>query len=778
MLRRSSFHIVILLALSLLMSACSLQRYVPEGKYLIRKNSIFIDSSHVAFSKSDLATYITQQPYKSSFGSSLQTRIYFFSKPRIKNKFWKWVNNKLGKEPDFFDQEATDYTAQQMERYLDNVGYFHSKVTTDVSKKSFKVRVKYHVTPSTPYRISDISYDIADTVLAGYALFFEKVFPVKKGDIYNEYTMNDQRDLITEHLRNSGYYYFNRNYISFEVDSSQMNHTIKVKMRIENVKDPETGKLTPHKRYYINKISIYPNFSPAMVNRKPSDSTHLDVKIGRQRKINTLDFYYFGNPRIRPQTFSQVIQIQKGEPYRLWRVNQTYSSLRNFQLFTNPNIEFTPVANANDTANLLDCRIMLQRNDVHSYRIETEGTNSDRDLGIRGSISYTNKNLFLGAEVFTISVKGGLEAQQIVGFGGLENDYKVFNTREFSINSNLYFPKFLSPLRLRNFVRDYQPSTNLALGYNAQVRYYYSRYIATASFGYDWKSTPRLQHILKPFYLNSVKVNPIPEFQALLDLEANQRRKDQYTNHLIFGAQYSFTLNTQNFNRTGNFIYLRASLESSGNLLSLLNNTSVISESEGHHELFGIRYAQFLRTHIDFRQYLSFNEDTRLVFRQVIGVGFPYGNSMDMPFERSFYSGGANGMRGWQYRMLGPGAYHSENSVQEIERIGDIQVELNTEFRFPIYSIVKGAFFIDAGNIWNYHENEALPNGSFKFNTFYKQIAMDGGLGLRFDVNIIVLRLDCAMPFRNPYSENGTYWRFKNMRFRDMRWVISIGYPF
>ena len=252
----------------------------------------------------------------------------------------------------------------------------------------------------------------------------------------------------------------------------------------------------------------------------------------------------------------------------------------------------------------------------------------------------------------------------------------------------------------------------------------------------------------------------------------------QYTNHLIFGAQYSFTLNTQNINRTGNFIYLRASLESSGNLLSLFNNTSVISESDGHHELFGIRYAQFLRTHIDFRQYLSFNEDTRLVFRQVIGVGFPYGNSMDMPFERSFYSGGANGMRGWQYRMLGPGAYHSENNVQEIERIGDIQVELNTEFRFPIYSIVKGAFFIDAGNIWNYHENEALPNGSFKFNTFYKQIAMDGGLGLRFDVNIIVLRLDCAMPFRNPYSENGTYWRFKNMRFRDMRWVISIGYPF
>lgn len=758
------------------MSACSLQRYVPEGKYLIRKNSIVIDSSHVAFTKSDLATYITQQPYRRSFGSSLQTRIYFISKPRIKSRFWKWVNEKLGKEPDFFDQESTDYSAQQMERFLDNVGYFHSNVTTEVTKKGFKARVKYHVTPATPYRISEISYDIADTVLADYALFFEKGFPVKKGDIYNEYTMNDHRDLITEHLRNSGYYYFNRNYIVFEVDSSQMNHTIKVKMRIDNVKDPETGKYTPHKRYYINKISIYPNFSPAMASRKPTDSTHLDVKIGRQQKINSLDCYYFGNPRIRPQTFSQVIQIQKGEPYRLWRVNQTYSNLRNFQLFTNPNIEFTPVAS--DTANLLDCRIMLQRNDVHSYRIGAEGTNSDRDLGIRGSLSYTNKNLFKGAEIFTISVKGGLEAQQIVGFGELENHYKVFNTREFSINSNLYFPKFLSPLRLRNFVRDYQPSTNLALGYNAQIRYYYSRYIAMASFGYDWKSTPRLQHVLKPFYLNSVKVNPIPEFQAMLDMEDNQRRKDQYTNHLIFGAQYAFTLNTQNINRTGNFIYLRASIESSGNLLSLFNNTSVITEREGHHELFGIRYAQFLRTHIDFRQYLSFNEDTRLVFRQVVGVGFPYGNSMDMPFERSFYSGGANGMRGWPYRMLGPGAYHSENNEKKTERIGDIQVELNTEFRFPIYSIIKGAFFVDAGNIWNYHENEALPNGGFKFDTFYRQIAMDGGLGLRFDVNIIVLRLDCAMPFRNPYSENGTHWRFKNMHFRDMRWVISIGYPF
>ena len=313
-----------------------------------------------------------------------------------------------------------------------------------------------------------------------------------------------------------------------------------------------------------------------------------------------------------------------------------------------------------------------------------------------------------------------------------------------------------------------------------QVRYAYSRYITMGSFGYDWKANPRLQFILTPIYLNSVKVNPSPEFQALLDQESNQRLKDQYTNHLILGGKYTFIYNTQNsFTKPRHYVYLRGSIESSGGLLSLFNNTKLVSQNDDHHELLVIRYAQFLRADIDFRQYWRVGESSLLVFRQFVGVGVPYGNSYDMPFERSFYAGGSTGMRGWTYRRLGPGAYVPSENTPNIERIGDIQLECNAEFRFPIYGSVNGAVFADLGNIWNYHDNDLLPGGAFHFNTFYQQLALDAGIGARFDFKVAIIRLDLAMPLRYPYPDSeGNHWNLKSMGILDLHPVLNIGYPF
>ena len=349
--------------------------------------------------------------------------------------------------------------------------------------------------------------------------------------------------------------------------------------------------------------------------------------------------------------------------------------------------------------------------------------------------------------------------QEILDLGGMEQpDGSFFNTRELIFNSSLYIPKFLSPIPLKTFARDYQPRTTFSLGGSMQIRYAYSRYINMGSFGYDWKANPRLQFIITPFYLNSVKVNPIPAFQAILDQESNQRIKDQYTNHLVFGGRYSFIYNTQSFNNSSNYIYLRMNLESSGGILSLFNKTKLFTQNQDHHELFGIRYAQYLRGDIDFRQYFNLAENTWLVFRELVGMGLPYGNSYDMPFERSFYSGGSTGMRGWSYRELGPGAYVPGYEIVNIEKIGDIQLECNAEVRFPLRGKFNGAVFVD---------------------TFYDQIAMDAGIGLRMDLGLAVIRLDAAMPIRNPYPDvTGVYWRFKEMSIWDLRWSFNIGYPF
>lgn len=688
------------------------------------------------------------------------------------------MRETVAEAPEYYDKDETDYASQQMERYLDHVGYFNSMVSNNVTTRRHKAFVNYRVTPSKPYTINSFESDIADTVIAHYLKRFESNSPIKVGDIYNEYKLNKVRDLITEQLRNRGYYYFSRDYITYEVDSNFRNRTMAVTMKMANAKYPKDGTIGPHKQYQINRIDIYPNYNVSLLGNYPTIDDSIKTVIGKNRLPNKLNFHYFWMPYIRPQTFSQAIQIRVGDLYSLRRTANTYSALNNFKAFSNTNITFEEVPDTPDSINLLNCRITMQPTDRHSYNLQLEATKAESDLGIKGGLSYTNKNLFHGGEMFQLSLRGGLEFQKTSNFLVINPQEEYFNTKELSVTSNLAFPKFLSPIPFKNFVSNYQPKTNVSLGYNGQRRFYYSRNILMASYGYDWKSTTNLQHILTPIYLNTVKIDNINElFQQILDQEENLRRKDQYTNHLIFGARYSFIYNSQNIHRKGSFLYLRTDLETSGNLISLFNHTKLITANESHNELFGIRYAQYIRTNFDFRQHIQLDEELWFVFRELVGLGIPYGNSYDMPFERSFYAGGATGMRGWRYRDLGPGAYvPSEN---DIEQIGDMQLEFNAEFRFPIYSVFKGALFVDAGNIWNYHSNPSLPGGEFKFDSFYKQFAIDAGLGIRLDINFIIVRADFALPLRNPYqNEQGQNWRLNNMRIRDTKLQIGIGYPF
>ena len=764
-------HIVIVLLMAIFMSSCGINRFVPEGKYLVKKNTVVIEEKGTKIEKSKLASYITLKPYRETFQTNTPTWIYYKWEKRPKSKFWIWMNKTFGKEPVYYDPAGANNSAKQMMRYLNNIGHFNSNVThsVDLQKRKKRAFVTYNVYPSQPYYVNKIVYAIDDTLAKRYIMHDSTRFQLKAGDIYNAYALNEQRDLITERLKNSGYFYFNRDNIYYEVDSNFMNHTLDITMRLK------TTPLT-FKKYYIRDIHIYPDFSIFRMNSRPIDSATLTLETGTRRHLNTWDFHYFDKPQVKPQTFSRSIYIIEGLPYNLRSVTNTYKALANYRLFRNVNIEFDSVSSPDDSRNLLDCRITMQQNDKHSFTLQAEGTNSEGDLGIKGSFSYTNKNIFHGAETFQLSLKGGLEAQTISE--DIE-DNNAFNTKELGLTASLNFPKFLSPFAFTNFARDYQPTTSLALGANAQIRYYYSRYVSTATFGYDWKSNTRSGHYFAPINLNGVKIANInPELQYHLDHETSQRKKDQYTSHLILGIRYSYTYNTQSLRKTGSFIYLRTDLETSGNLLSLFNNTKLMTTDGDHHEIMGIRYAQYVRTSADFRQHIDLGSQNWMVFRQFVGIGLPYGNSKDLPFERSFYGGGANGLRGWLYRTVGPGGYHSETEIEE--KTGDIQMELNAEYRFPIYNIFNGAFFIDAGNIWTYHPNESIPDGEFKFNSFYRQLAVDAGFGLRIDVSFLILRFDLAYAMRDPYqNETGSYWRFSDgLSLDDFRYQVGIGYPF
>lgn len=774
--RKKSLHITLLFLTAIVLSSCGVSRYVPEGKFFLDKNKVEIDQKDVEFTASEVSSYISQKPFRVRFPLRFPVWLYYVTENNSGHGFKHWLHEHLTKTPVYFEPSEIRQSVNQMEQYLDNRGYFHSKITSKVDYSGKNAKVTYTIHPSVPYTISKVDYQIEDTALRKTLSVIERHLPAKEGQIYNAYTLEEQRNTITEFLRNAGYYYFSREYITFEVDSSFHNHTLEILMKIDNVEDRETGEKTPHKKYTINKISIYPNYLPMMASQPPVDSATLTFPTGMRNKENTLHFYFHEKPRIRPSTFNQMIMIMEGSPFRQKQVEMTYSALSNLRAIANSSIEFEPVPT--DTANLLNCKILMRRANTHSLKLQTEGTNSGGDLGISGSITYTNKNIFRGAEVLTFSVKGGLEAQEVIKLNDEADDEGIFNTSELIFNASIYFPRFLSPIPLKSFARDYQPRTNLNLGFGMQKRYAYSRYITLTTFGYDWKANPRLQFIITPINLNYVKVNPIPEFQAILDEEENQRIKDQYTSHFICGGRYSLIYNTQSIYNPGNYIYIRANLESSGGLLSLFNNTSLITKEDDHYELFGIRYAQFIRADVDFRQYLKLAERTWLVFRELVGVGIPYGNSYDMPFERSFYSGGSIGMRGWKYRKLGPGAFHPEEE-RNVERIGDIQLECNAEFRFPITGTLNGALFADVGNIWGYHANPLLPGGEFHFNTFYDQLAMDAGIGIRLDFSIAVIRIDWALPFRYPYpNDNGNHWTFGLNNILDSHVSFNIGYPF
>ena len=286
------------------MSSCSIRKYVPEGKYLVKKNIIVVNSDSTGINKSKLADYISQKPYKDGLESDIPIWLFYKAKKNPDSKFWKWLDKSLGKEPIYYEKADVNYSSKQIALYLGNIGYPNSKVSSSITTKRNKATVTYTVNPSQPYRISKIDYQIDDSATEHYVMQLVEDFPVKSGDIYNAYTMNEQRELITEHLKNVGYYFFTRDNIHYDVDSNFMNHTMNVTMKIAY------NKLA-NRRYFINDINIYPNFSLNMVSETPTDSITLLPEVGRRRMKNKLNFFYFGKPNVRPETLVQSINIPR-----------------------------------------------------------------------------------------------------------------------------------------------------------------------------------------------------------------------------------------------------------------------------------------------------------------------------------------------------------------------------------------------------------------------------------------------------------------------------------
>lgn len=761
---RRFVKILIFALLAIAVTGCSVKKYVPEGNSLLISNKVVVEPSNKNIDKSDIAKQIKQKPINQLFGWMPFVCVYYQTANK-ESKFGQWIHNKIGREPVYYSDAAAAESRGEIVTYLNNCGFFKSKVTSSCKVKNAKAKVTYHVTPSKPYIIKNLKYDITDTVVAKHIKRIEKKLPVKEGEIYNAYNMDDQRDIIVEYLNNHGYYAFTKDYIIFEVDTNFNEKRADVTMRIKGEK---------FDKYVIDNVFIHPDYK--MNNTLPSDTTEHTFlhSYGKKKKETSFKFVTTGDPKMNFKTFNQMIQIHPGELFSQRRVSQTYHSLHNLKIYSRKNIRFDTIPTSkNDSVRHLNCDIQLQKGKLNSYNLQIEGTNSAGNFGLLGSIMYKNNNIFHGSEILTVKVRGGY---QLISTTKEDGSSGRFHGREFGAEAGLTFPRFLGPFQMRNFVLEYQPKTVVTAGYDSRTRPLYRRQTVQAGFGYNWMTSTKVQHILTPINLNAVKVDQTDEFKMILDIQENQRLKDQYTSHLIFGLNYSFIFSNQIPNLDRNFFYVKADVETSGNLLSLFNNTGLMTKVDDHHEIFGIRYAQYVKLGLDLRYFCYINYGS-FAFRAMGGYGIPYGNSYDMPFEKNYNAGGANGMRGWGFRQLGPGSYVSPNGNNG-ERIGNIQLEFNAEYRFPIYSFLHGAIFTDIGNIWNSKPIETFPNSEFKFDTFYKQLAMDMGLGLRLDFNFFLIRLDFAIPYRDPAYPENERWRFSKWQWKDVTFNFGIGYPF
>ncbi|MBN2349946.1 MAG: BamA/TamA family outer membrane protein [Bacteroidales bacterium] len=756
--------------ISLQFIACSTTKYIPDGKYLLEKNEVKIDQGGI--DPNELKSYQKQQPNKTILGYKFHLRLYNLS--NLKKDKWPngWLR-KIGEEPVVLDPFQTESTIQQFKFYLQNKGYYNATISDTLVAKKKKAKVIYDITLNKPYKIRDINYYFEDTTLRALILADTINSLLETNMVFNKEVLQQERIRLENYLKNQGYYKFSKEYIYYEARKIPENNLVDLLLGIKKYITDNQGTSSnsvPHKKYKIDKVFVYPDFKSSL-SLTGSENLYSYNDTSYQ---NGLYFIYNQSLKIKPTVISQINYIVENDQYSLNNVNKTYRNLSTIGLFKLVNINFSDTRNNADTlnSNFLNCNIELTRRKVQLYQFEVVGTNSSGDYGARTNLLYSNWNLFRGAEVFRVKFTGAIE--------GIKNRYdsELSNMHDLGIESRIEIPKFLIPFSPAGFVKRYNPKTIIATSYNYQSLPDYTRNIASASYGYFWRSSERLNHTVIPFDLNFVKIPFIDStFKSKID---TTYLKSSFDPHLVLGSRYSFEFSNQQIEKRKDFVYIKMNVEASGNLMYMFSRATNMSKSDNIYQFLGVPYFQYVKADVDFRHYNVLDKDSRLVYRFFTGVGYPYGNSVALPFEKKYFSGGPNSIRAWSTRGLGPGSFEGD-SLKYANYTGDIKIEGNIEYRFLILWKLEGALFLDVGNIWSIRKEDERPGAMFEWNKFVKDLAVGGGLGARFDFSYLLIRFDFGLKLRDP-SIVGQKWVLYNnelnKNYRLFTFQFGIGYPF
>ncbi|WP_018616044.1 BamA/TamA family outer membrane protein [Segetibacter koreensis] len=746
---------------------CSATKKVPANDALYTGASLKLENSKASRKqnkvlKTDLQGLIRPKPNSRILGIPFKLLIYNMAGK--KNNFINRFLRKTGEPPVLLSRVNVNKNVQVLTNTLENKGFFHAKTIGDTTVKNKKASAHYVANAGVQYKINEVSFPKDSSAISEAIRAIASKSILKKGDPFSLDVVKGERLRIDAALKEQGFYYFSPDHLIVAVDSTNGSDLANLYVNLK----PDVPTESMH-AYTINDIYIYSNYnlnSAARDTLKPDSVFYKGYYVIDRKKT------------FKPLVFEQMMRFESGELYNRTEHNLTINRLINLGTFKFVKNRFEPIADSFK----LNTYYYLTPLPKKSLSAEIGGLSKSNNVnGSEVTVRWRNRNAFRGAELLTINAYGGFEVQYSGQFSG-------YNTFRYGAEANLTFPRFLIPFFQLNTEGSFVPRTNIQFGYDIlQRQKLYTLNSYRGQFGYTWKESARKEHTFNPIVVNYVQsLNVTDSFTKYLAKYPTLKRT--VAKQFIIGSNYNFNYN-QLVNREKNAggLYFNGLIDLSGNIAGLISGAD--AKQGKTVKLFGTPFSQYVKTEFDTRYYVKVGQNDQWANRVILGVGIPYGNSTILPFVKQYFAGGSNSLRGFRSRSVGPGTYGGGQRTADSTGIlpditGDLKFEFNTEYRAKLVSILNGAVFVDAGNVWLYNEDPNQPGAKFSKN-FLKQLAIDAGLGLRIDLTILLLRLDVAIPLRKPYLPPGQRNVINQIDFGNSAWRkqnivynIAIGLPF
>ena len=751
------------------LTACHITRVVPDGEQLLVKNRIDRGDVH-GVDLSDEGKNLKQKPNRKLLGFiKFHLWAYQYGKKglgiRKKQRALRRLAEKVGEPPVLIDSNKIKISAQKLSDFYFGKGYFNNKVWFTVKPKlGYKKRAKviYHADLNNPYQIQKLKYLTSSKIMEGILRSNTAQQRLNIGQRIDFQNIEYERNRITELFRNRGFYTFNSSHIDFEIDTSLVENQASVVLNIRNLNEKYA-----HTQHKIERILV-----------KIDDASQQDTIL--YQGIQFLEGSYY----INPSTLSKNIIFRVGELYQAEQVQKTYANLLSMDLFEFVTIRFNP--SSEDSTSLLTAEIILQTAPKHDFTWEPQAiytdrsdvvqSTSDQNFGIANNFRINNRNVFGSGESFSLSSLTAFETQIRKDNNGNLNGFRQSVNAELKIPSLVYFErKKISQTFTKKNTR-----INLSFLHDRNVSF--TRNVIPFNFTYAF-SKNRFSFGITPLRISVNQAIINPDFLSTLDNSGQFYTSQLLTNNIIAGPKATIHWNNKTSKSRSYWQIKSNALELSGNLTSLYFDLFT-NETGKNREIFGVKYSQYARSDVDLSYTFIWDENNSLAYRFNTGVGLPYGNTEFLPFERRFFVGGGNSLRAWRPRTIGPGGYRDSSNAISIEKTGEVLLQASAEYRFDIIDkLIDGAIFFDAGNIWNFTKDENFPDGEFRFNRFYKELALNSGVGIRFDFSYVVFRVDWGISLHDPSLVDDERWIIKY--FSRNRWVFdhsavnfAIGFPF